>query len=168
MPTGEEILLNGFSELDRRDFLSIGRQKHFESQEHIVRDGARGNSLFILREGKASVWREDVKLANLVKGDVFGESVIFQTHTRIAAVRSDGLSEVLEIRREDLLHFFKWRKERLFKILVINILHLLFEKLSRANERIESLEKNLRGQAAWLLEGASRQETDLYPVRGSD
>ena len=168
MPTGEEILLNGFSGQDRRDFLSIGRQKHFESEEHIVRDGAPGNSLFILREGKASVWKEDVKLADLLKGDVFGESIIFQAHSRIAAVRSDGLSDVLEIRRDDLLRFFRWREERLFKILVINIVHLLFGKLSRTNERIESLEKNLRGQAAWLLGGASRQETDLYPVRESD
>jgi CRP-like cAMP-binding protein len=149
MSTGEEMLFSGFSEEERRDFLSIGQEKHFESQEYIVRNGASGNSLFILREGKASVWRKDVKLTDLVKGDIFGESVIFQAHSRIAAVRSDGPSEVLEIRREDLLRFFKWREERLFKVLVINIVHLLFGKLGRTNERIESLEKDLREQAAW-------------------
>lgn len=168
MPTGEETLFNGFSEEDRRDFLSIGRQKHFESQEYIVQDGAPGNSLFILQEGKASVWGEEAKLTDLVKGDIFGESVIFQAHSRIAAVRSDAPSEVLEIRREDLLRFFKWREERLFKILVINIVHLLFGKLGRTNERIESLEKDLREQAAWLLGGASREEADLHPVQKSD
>ena len=149
MPTEEEILFNGFSEEERRDFLSIGRQKHLESQEFVVRNGAPGNSLFILREGKASVWKGDVKLTDLVKGDVFGESIIFQAHSRIAAIRADSPAEVLEIRRGDLLRFFKWREERLFKILVINIVHLLFGKLGRTNERIESLEKDLREQAAW-------------------
>ena len=156
MPTAEEILFKGFSEEEHRDFLSIGQQKHCESQEFIVRNGAPGNSLFILLEGKASVWKGDVKLADLVKGDVFGESIIFQAHNRIATIRADTPAEVLEIRRGDLLHFFKWREERLFKILIINIVHLLFGKLSQANERIESLEKNLREQAVWLLRGSPR------------
>ena len=151
MPTEEEILFNGFSEDERRDFLSLGQQKHCESLEFIVRNGAPADSLFILREGKASVWKKNVKLTDFVEGNVFGESIIFQAHNRIADIRADSPAEVLEIRRGDLLRFFKWREERLFKILVINIVHLLFGKLGRANERIESLEKNLREQAARLL-----------------
>lgn len=156
MLTEEEILFKGFSEEERRDFLSIGQERHFESQEFIIRDGAPGNSLFILREGRVSVWRGDVKLADLVEGDVFGESVVFQAHNRIAAVRADSPVGVVEIRRQDLLHFFKWREERLFKILVINIVNILFHKLSRADERIASLEKSLREQAVWLLGKASQ------------
>ena len=156
MPTEEEIFFTGFSEEERRAFLAIGQKRTFQSEESIAREGTPGSSLFILREGKASAWKGDVKLADMVKGSVFGESIVFQAHNRIAAIRADGPAEILEIRRGDLLRFFRWREERLFKILAINIIHLLFGKLSRANERIESLEKNLREQAVWLLEGASR------------
>ena len=89
MPTEEEIFLAGFSEEERRAFLAIGQERAFEPGAFIVRQGAPGSSLFILREGQASVWKGDVKLADIAAGSVFGESILFQAHNRIAAIRAD-------------------------------------------------------------------------------
>ncbi|RKY61839.1 MAG: hypothetical protein DRP95_02330 [Candidatus Latescibacterota bacterium] len=152
-PTGEELLLRGLSHEDREAFLALGIVKAFEPQEYIVREGTPGDALYIIRKGKASVWKGDVKLGDLSEGDVFGEAVILYPHNRIACVRAERPTEVLEVKRDDLLTFFKWREERVFKYFILNVISLLLDKLERANERIVYLEHTFREQVVWLLGG---------------
>jgi len=66
-------------------------------------------------------------------------------------VRTERPSEVLEFKRDELLNFFKWREEKLFKYFILNIISLLLDKLNRANERIIHLEHTFREQIAWLV-----------------
>jgi len=148
---GEDILLRGLSPEDRNAFLALGVVKAFGAQEYIIRDGTPGDALYILRKGRVSIWKDDVKLGELSEGDVFGEAVILHPHNRIACVRTERPSEVLEFKRDELLNFFKWREEKLFKYFILNIISLLLDKLNRANERIIHLEHTFREQIAWLV-----------------
>jgi len=152
-PTGEELLLRGFPPEDQEAFLGLGVVKAFGPQEYIVREGTPGDALYIIRKGKASVWKKDVKLGDLSEGDVFGEAVVLYPHNRIACVQAERPTEVLEVKRDDLLTFFKWREERIFKYFILNIISLLLDKLERANDRIMYLEHTFREQVTWLLGG---------------
>ncbi|RMC11791.1 hypothetical protein DUI87_11917 [Hirundo rustica rustica] len=55
---------------------------HYESGEYIIRQGARGDTFFIISKGKVNVTREDspsedpVFLRTLGKGDWFGEKAL--------------------------------------------------------------------------------------------
>ncbi|MCK5119967.1 MAG: cyclic nucleotide-binding domain-containing protein [Candidatus Latescibacteria bacterium] len=139
MGTEEEMLFRNFLEKDREAFLSIGRERQCQPGESVVRDAAAGSSLFITMEGEASVWKKNVRVAIIRKGSVFGESALFQNQQRIATIRAEVPMRVLEFRRPDILTFFKWKEERLFKVFVLNIITILLGKLGRANERIASM-----------------------------
>ena len=154
MATEEGILFRGFPEKDREDFLAIGRERRCQPEELVIRDGAASSSLFIALEGEGSVWKGDVRVSTIRKGDVFGESALFlfQNHTRIATVRAEIPMRVLEFRRQDIFAHFKRKEERLFMLFVSNIVTILLGKLGRANERTVYLEKQLRGQMLFASE----------------
>ncbi|MBN3277252.1 KGP1 kinase, partial [Polyodon spathula] len=57
-------------------------ETHYEDGEYIIRQGARGDTFFIISKGKVNVTREDlpneeaVFLRTLGKGDWFGEKAL--------------------------------------------------------------------------------------------
>ncbi|KAG7271111.1 hypothetical protein CRUP_005664 [Coryphaenoides rupestris] len=60
----------------------IGNSTHYEDGEYIIRQGARGDTFFIISKGKVNVTREDqpngepVYLRTQGKGDWFGEKAL--------------------------------------------------------------------------------------------
>ncbi|GAA6094930.1 cGMP-dependent protein kinase 1a isoform X1 [Tachysurus ichikawai] len=60
----------------------FGNQTHYEEGDYIIRQGARGDTFFIISKGKVTVTREDsasqdtMYLRSLVKGDWFGEKAL--------------------------------------------------------------------------------------------
>uniref|UniRef100_A0ACB8F8W6 cGMP-dependent protein kinase 1 n=1 Tax=Sphaerodactylus townsendi TaxID=933632 RepID=A0ACB8F8W6_9SAUR len=57
-------------------------ETHYENGEYIIRQGARGDTFFIISKGKVNVTREDspgedpIFLRTLGKGDWFGEKAL--------------------------------------------------------------------------------------------
>jgi len=146
MVTDEEVLLHGFSDEDRRSFLAMGKELHFEADDVIIEESVPGASLHVILEGDVSVWKRNVKLATLSKGAVVGELVIFRQHPRSATVRADGSVRTLMFEKSDIMAYFRWRDERLFKILVINVIYVLSRKLAKASERTMQLENRLQSE----------------------
>jgi len=144
MATEEDILFRGFPTRDREDFLAMGHERQCLPSEPVIRYEVDNSSLFIALEGEGSVWKGDIRVGSIREADVFGESALFQNQRRIATVRAETPMRVLEFRRQEIFNYFKWKKERLFKLFVFNIITILLGKLGRANERIAGLEKRLR------------------------
>lgn len=57
-----------------------------ESGELIIKDGDEGEDFFIILTGTAAVKKGDVLLAELRKGDLFGEMVLLNQNTRSADI----------------------------------------------------------------------------------
>ena len=72
--------------------------------------------------------------------------VIFRAHPRSATARTETLVKTLAFEKSDIMAFFKWRDERLFKFLVINMIHILARKLTRASELVVYLEGQLQSR----------------------
>jgi cAMP-dependent protein kinase regulator len=70
--------------------------------QYLFREGAPGDSIFIVTSGSVQVVRQDRVLAELGEGEFFGEGAFFSREPRNADVRSGQDTELLEIRREDL------------------------------------------------------------------
>ncbi len=98
-----------FTRLERDAFIRVLhrlRLRRFEHDDLIVREGERGDSLFLLANGQVTIWKtvdgRETQLARLSPGAVFGEMALVTSAPRTATVRSVGDVDVLELTRADL------------------------------------------------------------------
>lgn len=85
-----------------------GLGKVYRDGEVIVRQGDRGDYMYIIQTGQAEVLREkegqEVRLAVLSEGDIFGEMALFEQEVRSATVRALGDVRVLIVDKINFLH----------------------------------------------------------------
>ncbi len=124
-------------------FLSKGMEEEYRTHEEILRKGQIGRDMFLICEGKVSVWSKGVNLALIRKGDVFGELILFRDHYRIASVRAEEPVRVLRYARSVLMDFFARQSEQTFHIYVMNIIEILRRKLIDTNRRVVELERRM-------------------------
>ena len=81
--------------------------KLYEDGEIIVREGEKGDCLFVIQEGEVEVYRvrdgQEVSLAILGETEFFGEVPLFERQDRSASVRAKGTVRVLTVERKTLL-----------------------------------------------------------------
>jgi len=122
-------------------------QREFFAQEHIVRAGEEGRSLYLVESGELRVTgrveledRRQVQpgFVDLKEGDLFGELSLFGDHPRIASVTAITDGRLLEMDSGQLSAYLDSHPE-----LGYCFLKELFEtqvhRLGRANQRVESL-----------------------------
>ncbi|OGP83351.1 MAG: hypothetical protein A2V87_09235 [Deltaproteobacteria bacterium RBG_16_58_17] len=76
--------------------------KTYNEGEIIVRQGEKGNCMYVIQSGEAEVVQtghnnKEIQLTVLSKGDVFGELAIFQEEVRSATVRALGKVRVIVV-----------------------------------------------------------------------
>lgn len=80
---------------------AVGRT--YEDGRKVVEEGDSGDSMFIIKSGRADVvlhiMDKTIRLATLSEGDVFGEVAFLTGRPRTATVIADGALEVLEVDR---------------------------------------------------------------------
>ncbi|XP_061491345.1 cGMP-dependent protein kinase 1 isoform X3 [Rhineura floridana] len=85
-------------------------ETHYENGEYIIRQGARGDTFFIISKGKVNVTREDspgeepIFLRTLGKGDWFGEKALQGEDVRTANVIAAEAVTCLVIDRDSFKH----------------------------------------------------------------
>jgi|Deesub1362A_J573_1020465.scaffolds.fasta_scaffold00013_214 CRP-like cAMP-binding protein len=95
-----------FSSLTNEEYgelLRTAEVKSFKHGETIIEEGDAGDSMFIIRRGKARVIAhllgKVIELAMLSENDVFGEVAFLTGRPRTASVIAEGELEVFEINR---------------------------------------------------------------------
>ncbi len=104
-----------FSDLSHEEFMAtVDKMKPIDIPEGtlIIREGDKGNSIFIIASGEVSIFREDEDLnelwiSNLEEGDFFGEFGFFSESGRIASVKAVSDTTLLELSRQDLESIIK-------------------------------------------------------------
>ena len=87
---------------------AAARQSHYDRSEQLVREGERGDSLFVVDQGRVAVSTaagdggSAIQLATLGPGELFGEMSLLTGAPRSASVTADGPCEVLVIAKDDL------------------------------------------------------------------
>ena len=111
--------------------------KRYRDGEIIIKQGDRGNSLYVVQEGRVDVIHEtpegDIKLAELRESDFFGEMGLFEEDVRSCTVRAAGDVTILTI---DKRNFFK--SIRRDPSLAYRLLEKMSNRLREANEKISS------------------------------
>jgi CRP-like cAMP-binding protein len=69
----------------------------FEGGRRVLRQGLSGSALYIILDGVASVYLDDVERARLGRGDFFGEISVFMGEPPSADVRAESLLRCLVV-----------------------------------------------------------------------
>eukprot|EP00928_Gymnodinium_smaydae_P093859 TRINITY_DN781_c0_g5_i1.p1 TRINITY_DN781_c0_g5~~TRINITY_DN781_c0_g5_i1.p1 ORF type:complete len:786 (+),score=210.30 TRINITY_DN781_c0_g5_i1:59-2359(+) len=80
---------------------SCAQNVSFKAGDVIIRQGDEGNDLFVIQSGSASVAVDAKPVANLKKGDYFGENALLRGEVRNATISADSAVEALKISRDD-------------------------------------------------------------------
>lgn len=95
-------MLSGLSSRQLRRVLDRMSEHDYKEGASIVRQGSRGETLFLLTEGTAKVVRGGRTVAKLAPGDFFGEIAVLDRRPRTANVVAASPVKVLVLHREDL------------------------------------------------------------------
>jgi len=103
-----------FNELKEDDLVRLASHLNalsFLPGEEIVREGAHGDSLFLIGRGQVDVSRtvqdKRIHMAHLKAGDFFGEIALLHPQPRIATVQAATPCTLLELSRGRLLPYLK-------------------------------------------------------------
>ena len=93
-----------FQACSKKDLVTIGRSGDtttFDTGDVLVKEGMRGQEFFVLVDGKVSVTRDGISVAELGPGDYFGELALLDPRPRDATVTATtpGEAFVIEQRR---------------------------------------------------------------------
>ena len=94
-----------FRSCSRQDLRRIARLADYDaakSGEVIVREGRRGNELYVIVSGEAEVSRGDEAVATLTAGDYFGELAVLRPAPRTATVTATTDIELLIVTAREL------------------------------------------------------------------
>ena len=112
--------------------------KVYTDGEIIVKQGEKGNCMYVIQSGKAEVVEvnknnEETRLAILTKGDIFGEMALFQEDTRTATVRALGNVRLITV------------DKRIFLKRVHEDPSFAFAILQKMSQRIRDLDDKVGG-----------------------
>jgi CRP-like cAMP-binding protein len=143
------LLLRNFHYEDIMEFLNLGKEERFVQDDVIINESEYVNSAYLISQGKVSIWKDNIQLATLAKGNFLGETFLFSKNNRMAKVVSEGESRLLKFERYEALNFFRKKPEKLFNIFTRNIIEIQQNKISNMNVQLLQLKKRLLDDSKW-------------------
>jgi len=114
--------------------------KLYQDREKIIRQGEKGDCMYIIQEGQVEVLSEkdghEVRVGLLGAGDFFGEMAIFEKEVRSATVRSVGHSRVLTIDKKNLL-----RRAHEDPSLMFHMIKTMSSRIRKLDEELARIKK---------------------------
>jgi CRP-like cAMP-binding protein len=140
-------LFQGFNDTEVRQVAEIAQLKEFTPGEVIIRQGQRGQELWVLLEGRCDVIRltvdgkprgEAVLLAVLEPGSHFGEMSFFHSAPHSASVLAKTSVKLLKISHGDYEELIQEGCRAAYK-LAYNTIQCLAERLRKMDEWVAEL-----------------------------
>jgi serine/threonine protein phosphatase PrpC/CRP-like cAMP-binding protein len=145
-----------FGRLTERELLRVMQAvevREYEPDQVVIREGDRGDELFIVLQGKVRVSRGGELLTRFGVGEHFGEMALIRSVPRSATVTSDGKSELIAIRRTEFFEILRKEHEVAVK--------MLWQFLGVLADRLDATSNELRNAKQELA--AEDITDDLYP-----
>lgn len=110
---------------DRRVILDSLSLESFKTGTDVVREGEKGNTMYLIKSGRVNVWVRDKKrgkiiLTELEEGDFFGEIGLVTDRARVATVTAVTNIETVSFSRAmvgDMINKYPKTKEVLHKVM---------------------------------------------------
>ncbi len=129
-----------FSRLSERELLrvmQIAEIREYEPGAAIMKEGDKGDELFIVLSGKVSVIRGEAVLTQLGPGEHVGEMALIRSVPRSASVIADIPSELVAIKRGDFFDILRREHELAIKFLW-QFLGVLADRLDQTSRDLKT------------------------------
>jgi serine/threonine protein phosphatase PrpC/CRP-like cAMP-binding protein len=137
-----------FARLAERELLRVMQVVDviaFEPGQVVVREGDRGDELFIVLRGNARITRGDITLLDIGPGDHFGEMALIRAMPRSATVTATAQSELIALRRADFFEILRHEQELAVKLLW-QFLGVLADRLDHTSRDLSSARQELAAE----------------------
>jgi serine/threonine protein phosphatase PrpC len=137
-----------FSRLTERELLRVMQAvevREFKDHDVVIREGDKGDELFIVLEGKVSVSRGEQMLTQLGQGEHVGEMALIRSVPRSATVTAVGDAELIAIRRTDFFEILRKEHEIAVKMLW-QFLGVLGDRLDQTNSQLHNAKRELAAE----------------------
>lgn len=136
-----------FKDLSRRELAAVERILHrreYKPNEVIFYQEESGVGMYIIESGTVTVTFEptDQVLAELRDGEFFGEMALLTESPRSATARAKTYCTLLFFSQADLLGLME-QEVKCGKNIVMELAHILGERLRLANEQNQSLQREV-------------------------
>ncbi|HKO49279.1 MAG TPA: cyclic nucleotide-binding domain-containing protein [Polyangiaceae bacterium] len=122
--------------------LQVTDVQDYQNGEIIISEGDKGEELFIVLSGHATVVRNGAELATFNAGDHFGEMALVRSQPRSATVRSSGNSELMVIRRTEFFEILR-KEHQLAVKLLWQFLGVLADRLADTSRELGAVKEEL-------------------------
>ena len=113
--------------------------------QFVMREGERGEELFIVLSGSLKVMRGETELATLSPGDHVGEMALVRSQPRSASVIAAKDSELMVIRRTEFFEILR-KEQQLAVKLLWQFLGVLAERLAETNRELGQAREELAAE----------------------
>jgi PPM family protein phosphatase len=137
-----------FARLSDRELLRVMQTvevRTYDDGQTVIREGDKGDELFIVLSGKVNVSRGGETLTRLGAGEHFGEMALIRAVPRSATVKSDGGAELIAIRRTDFFEILRSEHEIAVKMLW-QFLGVLADRLDQTSSELRHAKQELHAE----------------------
>jgi serine/threonine protein phosphatase PrpC/CRP-like cAMP-binding protein len=137
-----------FSRLTERELLRVMQAvevREFGDGDLVIREGDKGDELFIVLEGRVRVSRGEQTLLDLGPGEHVGEMALIRSVPRSASVHALGAAELIAIRRQDFFEILRKEHEVAVKMLW-QFLGVLADRLDQTSSELRNAKRELAAE----------------------
>ncbi len=137
-----------FARLTDRELLRVMQAvqvKECQDGEVVIREGDKGDELFIVLEGKVRVSRGEQTLTHLGRGEHVGEMALIRSVPRSASVTAVGPAELIAIRRSDFFEILRKEHEIAVKMLW-QFLGVLADRLDHTSSELREMKREFAAE----------------------
>ena len=150
-----------FARLSERELLRVMQAvevREYDDGATVIKEGDKGDELFIVLDGKVRVTRGEQVLTSLGQGEHVGEMALIRSVPRSATVTAVGHAELIAIRRADFFEILRKEHEVAVKMLW-QFLGVLADRLDATNSQLHNAKREL---------AAEDITSDIFPVDVED
>ncbi|MEO8799248.1 MAG: cyclic nucleotide-binding domain-containing protein, partial [Polyangiaceae bacterium] len=137
-----------FARLSERELLRVMQAvevRSFQDGEAVIKEGDRGDELFIVLDGQVVVIRGDAEIAHLGVGEHVGEMALIRSVPRSATVRAKGPADLIAVRRTDFFEILRKEHELAVKLLW-QFLGVLADRLDQTSSELRHAKEELSAE----------------------
>lgn len=131
-------IFNGLTPEDVDYILHCGKVLYFHEGQTIFHEGMLGSNLFIVLSGEVGIQHRNELIAKCKVGDAFGEMAVLNHEPRSATATALTQAKCFTLDEREMREILQ---KRIAVTLLLNIIHVLSERLENANVYITTLKK---------------------------
>lgn len=125
--------------------MQVAEVSAYKPGDAVVREGEKGDELFIMLSGKVRVSRGEAVLTEFGPGEHFGEMALLRSMPRSATVTAIDESELISVRRADFFAILRKEHELAVKLLW-QFLGVLADRLEKTSRDLSSAREELAAE----------------------